>query len=69
MHIRWHFDDTKVLAAWRVLEDLYQKGVVRAIGLSNVEVDQLQWLLPQVTVRPMVVQNPNNVFFPGHEAM
>lgn len=42
---------------WRELEKLYNKGAVRAIGVSNFSEDLLQELLQMATVMPAAVQN------------
>ena len=41
---------------WRALEDAYKAGKLRAIGISNFLVDDLQNLLPSCTVKPHVNQ-------------
>ncbi len=41
---------------WRVLEDLYEAGRCRAIGVSNFLVHHLEEMLPECRVRPMVDQ-------------
>ncbi len=41
---------------WRVLEDLYEQGRCRAIGVSNFLVHHLEEMLPECRVRPMVDQ-------------
>ena len=41
---------------WRALEDAYESGKVRAIGLSNFLTDDLQNLLGACRIRPMVNQ-------------
>ncbi|CAM9556010.1 unnamed protein product [Ectocarpus sp. 12 AP-2014] len=43
--------------AWRQLEDLYSKGAVRAIGVSNFSESLLRELLGMATVTPAAVQN------------
>ncbi|CAM9524849.1 unnamed protein product [Ectocarpus fasciculatus] len=43
--------------AWRALEDLYSKGAVRAIGVSNFSESLLRELLGTATVVPAAVQN------------
>lgn len=43
--------------AWRELEDLYSKGAVRAIGVSNFSESLLRELLGMATVAPAAVQN------------
>ena len=42
--------------AWRVLEDAYARGKTRAIGVSNFQIPQLEELLAQATIAPMVNQ-------------
>jgi len=43
--------------AWDALEELYQQGKVKAIGVSNFEVDQLDQLWDYSKTKPHVVQN------------
>ena len=64
LHSWQNFNWQDVHEAWSVFEELYDEGLVRAIGLSNVEVGHLEWLLPRVRIKPMVVQNLGNVFHP-----
>lgn len=42
--------------AWRALEDSYQAGKLRAIGVSNFEQHDLENILESATVKPMVNQ-------------
>jgi diketogulonate reductase-like aldo/keto reductase len=42
---------------WAAMEDLYQSGKTKMIGISNVGAAQLQELCEQARVRPMMVQN------------
>ncbi|MDO4824695.1 MAG: aldo/keto reductase, partial [Bacillota bacterium] len=43
-------------AAWRALEDAYQEGKLRAIGVSNFQIGDLESLMESCTVKPMVDQ-------------
>ena len=43
-------------AAWRALEEAYQAGKLRAIGVSNFQTDDLNSLMEACTVKPMVNQ-------------
>ena len=43
-------------AAWRALEDAYKAGKLRAIGVSNFQVGDLESLLKDCTIQPMVNQ-------------
>ncbi|MGR3781140.1 MAG: aldo/keto reductase [Albimonas sp.] len=44
------------LAAWRALEEAYEAGKLRAIGVSNFQIEDLDNLLENASVRPMVDQ-------------
>ena len=43
-------------AAWRALEDAYKEGKLRAIGVSNFQIGDLNSLMETCTVKPMVNQ-------------
>ena len=43
-------------AAWQALEDAYKAGKVRAIGVSNFQIGDLESLMETATVKPMVNQ-------------
>ena len=43
-------------AAWRALEDAYKEGKLRAIGVSNFQIGDLESLMEACTVKPMVNQ-------------
>lgn len=45
-----------VKGAWRAMEDAVDQGVVRAIGVSNFAVADLQRLLPSARIAPVVDQ-------------
>jgi diketogulonate reductase-like aldo/keto reductase len=42
---------------WAAMEDLYQSGKTKMIGISNVTAGQLAQLCEQASLKPMVVQN------------
>ena len=41
---------------WKVFEDYYDRGVLKAIGVSNFTIDDLKDLLEHCRIRPMVNQ-------------
>ncbi len=43
--------------AWRAMEQLYDSGQVRALGISNVSREQLELLLSKTRIPPKFVQN------------
>ena len=42
---------------WQVLERLYQSGAVKMIGISNVNLKQMEMLVEGASIKPMFVQN------------
>jgi len=42
---------------WSVIEELYKSGKARFIGISNVNIEQLELLTEKAEIKPMVVQN------------
>lgn len=51
---RRYFAENK--AVWRALEDAYDAGKIRAIGVSNFLIDDLQSILEDCRIKPMVNQ-------------
>ena len=43
-------------AAWRALEDAYKAGKLRAIGISNFQIEDIESLLETTQIKPMVNQ-------------
>ncbi len=42
---------------WSALEEIYESGRAKMIGISNVNPEQLELLCERATIKPMVVQN------------
>ena len=42
---------------WGAMEEYYQAGKTKMIGISNVQADQLRELCEKASVKPMIVQN------------
>lgn len=61
LHGRSQYEDHNLIA-WRQLEELLSKGVIRAIGLSNFEVRAVQELSEHATVKPMYLQNKYDIY-------
>ncbi len=53
--IHWPVDG-KFVQTWKILEEIYQEGRARAIGISNFLEHHLEVLLPTCDVMPMVNQ-------------
>ncbi|MBS7530035.1 aldo/keto reductase [Hazenella sp. IB182353] len=53
--IHWPIKAT-VIETWKAMEHLYQQGYVKAIGVSNFEIEHLEFLMENCQVKPMVNQ-------------
>lgn len=62
IHHPWD-DLAQIAAVWRVLEDNVDKGVLKAIGVSNFNEQQLGYLLNHSRIKPAVNQVESH---PGH---
>jgi diketogulonate reductase-like aldo/keto reductase len=60
-----HFEGNR--EAWRALEEAYQAGKLRAIGVSNFEKADLDNILESCTVKPMVNQILTHISNTPHE--
>ena len=45
-----------IIDSWRAMEKLYKEGKVKAIGVSNFQVEHLVWLLNYAEIKPMINQ-------------
>ena len=58
--LHWPFGN--VYAAWRVLEEYYEAGKIRAIGVSNMEADRLIDLITFNKVKPALNQIETHLY-------
>jgi len=49
--------ESHYMIAWKVMEDLVAEGKVKAIGLSNFNIQQIREVLDNCKIRPVVLQN------------
>ena len=56
--VKGHEDDWEIdnIETWRALEEAYEAGKLKAIGVSNFKVKHLENLLPNCRITPMVNQ-------------
>lgn len=57
-----HWPFANYYSAWRSLEKLYENGVIRAIGVSNFEPDQLLDLIAYNNITPAINQIETNLY-------
>lgn len=49
--------------SWKAMEELYKAGKIKAIGVSNFDVKQLDDLIANSTVKPVINQIETHAFF------
>ena len=51
------------IEVYKAMEEFYEKGLIKSLGVSNFSIDDLEHLLPYIKVKPVINQIPVNV---GH---
>lgn len=57
-----------VKGSWKAMEELYEEGKIRTIGVSNFEQAQLDDLMVDAKIKPAINQIETHVFFQQHNA-
>ncbi len=57
-----------VKGSWKAMQELYEAGKIRAIGVSNFDAGQIRNLMKEARVKPAVNQIETHVFYQQHEA-
>lgn len=52
-----------VNGSWKAMEELYKKGLIKAIGVSNFTAEQINDLIDNFSVKPAVNQIETHAFF------
>lgn len=50
------YSDVDYVEAWAGIEDAFDQGLTRSIGLSNFNKDQIQRVLDNGRIKPVIVQ-------------
>jgi diketogulonate reductase-like aldo/keto reductase len=58
-----HWPAREFVSRWKALEDLYESGRVKAIGVSNFKKHHLETLLENARIKPMINQIEAHVYF------
>ncbi|MGA8172005.1 MAG: aldo/keto reductase [Methylocystis sp.] len=61
------YDNVPLLDTWRALEQLVDGGRCKAIGLSDVSLDQLEFVCENGRIKPAVVQIESHPYLPQRE--
>jgi alcohol dehydrogenase (NADP+) len=57
-------EETTLMDTWEAMEDLVGRGMCKAIGLSDIGLDQLQVVFDQARIKPAVVQIESHPYLP-----
>lgn len=57
----------RLIEAWKGLEELYESGKCKSIGVSNFTVRDLEWFLPHVKIVPHINQVEAHIYLDQHE--
>jgi 2,5-diketo-D-gluconate reductase A len=55
-----------VKGSWKAMEELYAKGKIKSIGVSNFDPDQLNDLMAEAKIKPAINQIETHVFYQEH---
>lgn len=62
-----HWPAPGYIESWQAMEELYGLNKIRAIGVSNFEIDQLTELMSKTAIAPMVDQVETHPYFQQQE--
>lgn len=64
-----HHPGSGDVAAYKAMEQAVADGKIRSIGLSNWYVEELEEFLPQVTIKPALVQNEIHPYYQENDVI
>ncbi len=64
-----HHPDTNDVKAYKAMEQFVVEGKIRSIGLSNWYVEELGEFLPQVDIKPALVQNEIHPYYQENDVI
>lgn len=64
-----HHPDSNDVKAYQAMETFVEAGKIRSLGLSNWYVEELEAFLPQVSVKPALVQNEIHPYYQENDVI
>lgn len=64
-----HHPDINDVKAYKAMEQFVEVGKIRSLGLSNWYVEELEAFLPQVSVKPALVQNEIHPYYQENDVI
>ncbi|KRN56426.1 hypothetical protein IV74_GL001540 [Carnobacterium divergens DSM 20623] len=62
-----HWASPHYIETWKAMEELYNEGKIKAIGVSNFQIHHLEDLMAHSTITPMINQIETHPEFPQNE--
>lgn len=62
-----HFAGPHYVEAWKAMEELYDEGKIKVIGVANFEIRHLEHLMKHSRISPMINQVETHPEFPQHD--
>ena len=64
-----HHPGTNDVAAYKAMERAVAQGKIRSLGLSNYYVEEMSEFLPQVSIKPVLVQNEIHPYYQENDVI
>lgn len=64
-----HHPGTNDVAAYKAMERAVAQGKIRSLGLSNYYVEEMSGFLPQVSIKPVLVQNEIHPYYQENDVI
>lgn len=64
-----HHPDSNDVKAYKTMEQFVEAGKIRSLGLSNWYVEELEEFLPQVSIKPALVQNEIHPYYQENDVI
>ena len=64
-----HHPDSNDVKAYKAMEQFVKAGKIRSLGLSNWYVEELKEFLPQVSIKPALVQNEIHPYYQENDVI
>lgn len=64
-----HHPGTNDVAAYKTMERAVAQGKIRSLGLSNYYVEEMSEFLPQVSIKPVLVQNEIHPYYQENDVI
>ncbi len=62
-----HFASPNYIETWKAIEELYEAGRIKVIGVANFEIQHLEYLMKYARIPPMINQIETHPEFPQNE--